>query len=573
MASLYRKVINGKPYYYLREMGWVDGKPKMVSERYLGSVADIVKAMDAAEAGMMPERTGHLGFGDVAAVWSLITDLGVAAVIDEVVGARRSDAGASVGTYLALAALGRLVAPRSKKAFADWWAGTAGDRFTRISGRMLDHRKFLHAMHAFDSAALQDISTRLAGRMIEMFDLDTSSVALDMTNFATYIDTTNTKAPIAQRGKAKQKRTDLRLVGLGMVVTRAGGIPLVWHAYPGNRPDVTQFPTLIEQLKQRYTNLADHAAGTDTGRPSMTVVFDAGQNSTANFDHLRESGLHYVGSVPPSDCPDLLALSAADRKPVDNRRYPGLTAIDTHRVIYGQDRRVVLTHSQTLHEDQARSFTDTTLAKVGRQLDDLAATLARGKTRRTREQLTTEIEKITHNPWVHAVVDWKLTGATPADRRLTWSINDPNRQALEDNIFGKRILVTDHDDWAVPDVIAGYRSQSEIEFGFRQLKDPHEVSFSPMYHWTENNIAVHTFTCVLALQLAHLLRLKARRAGHDLSVKALLDTLAGIGETVLIYPSTGGRPKARRMTTDMSSDQHALHELFNLHRWAPQPTT
>jgi len=566
VASLYKKVINGKPYFYLREMARVDGKPKMVSERYLGSAADIVAAMDRAEAGMVPERTRHLAFGDIAAVWSLLTDLDVAGVIDEVVGARRSDAGASVGTYLALAALGRLVAPRSKKAYADWWAGTAGDRFTRISPQVLDHRKFWDAMHSVDADALQDISTRLAGRMIEMFDLDTSSVALDMTNFATYIDTTNTKAPIAQRGKAKQKRTDLRLVGLGMVVTRAGGIPLVWHAYPGNRPDVTQFPTLIEQLKQRYTNLADHAAGTDTGRPSMTVVFDAGQNSTANFDHLRESGLHYVGSVPPSDCPDLLALSAADRKPVDNRRYPGLTAINTHRVIYGQDRRVVLTHSQTLHEDQARSFTDTTLAKVGRQLDDLAATLARGKTRRTREQLTTEIEKITHNPWVHAVVDWKLTGATPADRRLTWSINDPNRQALEDNIFGKRILVTDHDDWAVPDVVAGYRSQSEIEFGFRQLKDPHEVSFSPMYHWTENNIAVHTFTCVLALQLAHLLRLQAHRAGHDLSVKALLDTLGGIGETVLIYPSTGGRPKARRMTTDMSSDQKALHDLFKLQR-------
>src|SRR5664279_228028 len=203
MASLYKKVISGKPYYYLREMGWVDGKPRMVSERYLGSVADIVKAMDAAEAGMMPQRTGHLAFGDVAAVWSLITDLDVPAVIDEVVGARRSDAGASIGTYLALAALGRLVAPRSKKAFADWWAGTAGDRFTRISGKVLDHRKFWDAMHAVDAAALQDISTRLAARMIEMFDLDTSSVALDMTNFATYIDTTNSRAPIAQRRESE----------------------------------------------------------------------------------------------------------------------------------------------------------------------------------------------------------------------------------------------------------------------------------------------------------------------------------------------------------------------------------
>ena len=90
-------------------------------------------------------------------------------------------------------------------------------------------------------------------------------------------------------------------------------------------------------------------------------------------------------------------------------------------------------------------------------------------------------------------------------------------------MFGKRILITDQDSRPVVDVIAGYRSQSEIEFGFRQLKDPHQVAFSPMFHWTDNNIAVHTFTCVLALQLAHLLRLTAHRAGHDLSVKALLD--------------------------------------------------
>ncbi|HEY7811689.1 MAG TPA: hypothetical protein VIC62_00535, partial [Nakamurella sp.] len=93
-----------------------------------------------------------------------------------------------------------------------------------------------------------------------------------------------------------------------------------------------------------------------------------------------------------------------------------------------------------------------------------------------------------------------------------------------------------------------------------------------MYHWTDHNITVHTFTCVLALQLAHLLRLKARRGGHDLSVKALLDTLAGIQETVLIYPPTGGRPKARRITTDMTADQQVLHDLFELHRWAPTPT-
>ncbi len=589
MASVYSKKINGKTYYYLRQMARVQGKPKMVSERYLGSAADIEAALDHAEAGTLPDRTRHLRFGDVAAAWSMLTELDVAGIIDEVLGPRRSDAGASVGTYLALAALGRLVAPGSKSGFADFWAGTAADRFTRISPSVLDHRKFWDAMHTVTPAALQTISTRLAATMISTFDLDTSSVALDMTNFATYIDTTNDKAPLAQRGKAKQKRTDLRLIGLGMVVTRTGGIPLVWHAYPGNRPDVTQFPTLIDHLVRQYAqattadakdNQHETADATGTGDPTaMTVVFDAGQNSTANFAHLTDAGLHFVGSVPPSHCPELLALPASRRRPVDDQRYPGVTAIDTHRVIYGADRRVVLTHSQNLHADQARSFTGTTLTKVGRQLEELAETLERGKTRRSREQVTAEIDKITHDPWVREVLEWNLTGDLPAEHRLTWTVNPTKREALEQRVFGKRILITDHPKptaaggWPVVDVVAGYRSQSEIEFGFRQLKDPHQVSFSPMFHWTDNHIAVHTFTCVLALQIAHLMRLRAERAGHHQSVRTILDTLGEIQETVLIYPSTGGRPKARRITTDMNPDQKILYDTFQLHRYAAPNTT
>ena len=85
-----------------------------------------------------------------------------------------------------------------------------------------------------------------------------------------------------------------------------------------------------------------------------------------------------------------------------------------------------------------------------------------------------------------------------------------------------------------------------------------------------HNIRVHTFTCVLALQIAHLMRREAEHAGLHLSVRNLLGQLAAIGETVLIYPSTGGRPKARRMTTDLTDDQRTLHEIFGLDRWAPR---
>jgi transposase len=557
-------------------MARVDGKPKMVSERYLGTAQDIAGAVGARDAAALPARTRHLGFGDLAAAWGVLARVGVVEVIDEVVGARRSDASASVGTYLALAALNRLVAPCSKLAFADWWKTTAAGRFLKIPSAVLDHRRFWDAMHAVGAQELARIEQRLALRMIETFGLDISALALDMTNFATYIDSTNERAPIAQRGKAKQKRADLRLVGLGLVVTRDGGIPLVSHAYPGNRPALTQFATMIDLLMGRYTAVATAAAGAtvSTGDRSatpaeMTVVFDAGQNSVANFAHLDAAGLGFVGSVPPSDCPDLLTLPATDRQLVDAQRFAGLSALQTRREVYGADRRVVLTHSPTLHTAQSRGFAQT-LAKASAKLAALADTLARGHTRRPRDKVETEITQITRDPWTRRVITWELAGDTPPEHRLTFHIDDQARAELETELFGKRVLITDRDDWPVAEVVAGYRSQSEAEFSFRQLKDPHQVSFSPMHHWTDHNIRVHVFTCVLALQTAHLMRRQADHAGLAMSVRELLDTLAGIEETVLIYSSTGGRPKARRMLTETTPTQDRLAEIFDLTQWAPR---
>jgi transposase len=566
MTSIVGKKRGGATYYYLVESARVGGKPRIVSQEYLGTAEELAAAMRGGGLGL-PDRVQHKDFGAVAAGWGLLEDLGVAGIIDEVTGARRSDAGASAGTYLVLAALNRLADPCSKRGLAGWWAKTAAPRFTKIPVAVLDHRRFWDAMHAVPLEALEEISRRIALRAVAMFGLDCSSVALDMTNFATFIDTGNEKAPIAQRGKAKQKRSDLRLVGLGLVVTREGGIPLTWHAYPGDKPDVTQFPAMVDQLRGQYEAICAAAAAPAA---EMTVVFDAGQNSEGNFAHLASTHLHYIGSVPASDCPDLTALPAAAATVVDQQRFGALTAFDTRRETYGTERRAILTHSPELHAAQARGFDGTTLAKAGRKLDELAATLARGKTRRARDKVEAEIAAITRKPWVRRVITWQLSGDQPRDLRLTWGIDAAARAALEEEIFGKHVLITSHDDWPVAEVIAGYRSQSEAEFSFRQLKDPHVVSFSPMFHWTEHNIRVHTFTCVLALQIAHLMRLKARRGGLDLSVRELLAELAGIGETVLLYQAGRGRPRAHRMLTDTTPVQDKLSEIFGLARYAPR---
>src|SRR6266540_4159668 len=443
---------DGRTYYYLVESARVDGKPRIVSQQYLGSAAEIAQKLAGGPVGT-PVRSQHKRFGDLAAVWSVIERIGVAEVIDAVV-PRRADAAASVGSYLALACANRIVAPCSKLGFADWWATTAGPRWVKLPTGATDHRRFWEAMDRLSEADLRAIETELSRRIVTEYALDLSGLILDMTNFATYIDSGNERAPIAQRGKAKQKRVDLRLVGLGLVVTRDGSVPL-------------------------------------------------------------------------------------------------------------------LSHSKTLHAAQARGF-DQTLAKAQQRLAALADKLARGRTRRPRTAVEAEIATICKPRWVADVMTVTLTGDQPADRRLSFTVDAAARRGLETRLFGKRILFTNRDTWPAADVVAAYRSQSGVESGFRQLKDPHVVSFSPMHHWTDQKIRVHVFYTVLALTITHLMRRTAEHAGLHLSVRELLHELSAIGETVLLYHDGGkGRPRAQRLLTDMNPTQRQLADLFDINHYAP----
>lgn len=110
----------------------------------------------------------------------MLTRLDVIGIIDQVTSATVPGMSASIGTYLALAALNRVVAPCSKAAFAGWWRSTAADGFTKIPTSVLDHRRFWDAMHAVSAEQLDEISRRISLAMIEVFDLDTSALALDM---------------------------------------------------------------------------------------------------------------------------------------------------------------------------------------------------------------------------------------------------------------------------------------------------------------------------------------------------------------------------------------------------------
>ena len=144
------------------------------------------------------------------------------------------------------------------------------------------------------------ISQALAQRLLETCQLDVNSLIFDCTNFDTFIDTEN-HSQLPQRGHAKSKRTDLRIVGMALLVSVDSHVPLLWKVFPGNQHDSITFVQVLQELTRRYQALARDCR-------SITLIFDKGNNSAPNQELLDASDFHFVGSLVPTHFADLLAL-------------------------------------------------------------------------------------------------------------------------------------------------------------------------------------------------------------------------------------------------------------------------
>jgi hypothetical protein len=119
--------------------------------------------------------------------------------------------------------------------------------------------------------------------------------------------------------------------------------------------------------------------------------------------------------------------------------------------------------------------------------------------------------------------------------------------------FGETILFTDNADWAEEQIVLAYRSQYHIEDAFKQLKNPHFLGWSPMFHWTDSKNQVHAFT-----------HGELARKGEPLSFNRMLEELGGIRETLVVYPRRQGQLQASTATclTRMTALQQRLFSLL-----------
>ena len=104
MPAIIKKMKKGKAYYYAAQSARVNGKPRIVWQKYLGSVDAILQKYKEATP-IKPCETVLFEAGGVAALLNFANKLALIDLINEVV--PQKEQGPFLGHYIVLAALNR----------------------------------------------------------------------------------------------------------------------------------------------------------------------------------------------------------------------------------------------------------------------------------------------------------------------------------------------------------------------------------------------------------------------------------------------------------------------------------
>jgi len=558
-VNLHKKKVRGHTYWYARECQRVEGKPKIVWQKYLGRAEDVANAMGAPSKPPSPREVVLADFAAAAALYDLIEQLDLIATIDRHAGKRAQ--GVSVGTYIALAAVNRCISPTSKAGMADWYDSTVLRRLLPVPLNLLTSQRFWDHMNYLDADKIAAIEQDLTRRLIGQFQIDMSCLFYDTTNFYTFIDSFNEAPSLAQRGKSKEKRTDLRIVGLALLVTKDFHIPLFHQVYAGNIHDSISFASVTETLVARFRLFSQNI-------DQITIVYDKGNNSEANQNYLDAGPYHFVGSLSPSQHPDLIGIRKSRFRALDGDDLNGVLAYRTRKNVLGADRLIVVTYNPELFLAQSATILRELRKRTGK-LKELQAQLAhppvKGK-RPTVESVQKRAHEILSGRHMKDLLDVNVT-EQDGRPRLHYRVDQAAWNRLQNTLLGKNILFTDQESWSDEDIVRAYRGQFHVEDAFKTMKNPHFVSWRPLGHWTDQKIRVHAFYCVLALLLSSLLcRTLAQKQVH-LSIPKMLTELSQIKEVALLYRGTKSRTKPVISYSHMSPLQQQLVEVLNLRRF------
>ena len=556
MAHFHIKTKKGRPYLYVREIARVDGKPKVVSQVYIGSPERVSGLTQGQESDVVALKVEQFG-----AIWlACQIDAGVdlCSIVDGIVSPADRETGPSVGEYFLYCVFNRMIQSVSKNKLASWYQSTAIQHIRPIDLEELTSKRYWEKWDRVSEKHIEQITQVFFERIWQLDTPRADCVLFDTTNYYTYM-AGHTESELAMRGKNKEGKHHLRQIGLGLLVARDSRLPLYYSVYPGNIHDSKHFESIMDEM-------FGIVCGLNKTKERLTVVIDKGMNAEGNYKWIDEhSRMHFITTYSTYFAQDLAATPLKHFEPVDiayNRRLieegkeqDQLLAYRTKGEYWGKERTVIVTYNPASRRKQEYTFNDK-LEVIRQELLSMR-TKVRDKQSHWKNEDAIKERYSRMCEQMHMFSDiYELTFENAADG-LSMSFRK-NAYLVERKLsmFGKNIIITDNMDWMTADIVQASLDRWQVEDRFRMSKDDELVGVCPMRHWTDSKIRCHLFTCVAAMTYLRRIELKLEAAGVKRTASDVMDDMQRLHQTLVM--KRGSRTPERRIETPSKTQAEVL---------------
>lgn len=535
MTTLIKKKISGNIYWYAVKSARVDGKPKIVWQRYLGTADHIVNVFERG----LDITLKTYDFGGIAALLSIAEELGFEDIITNATG------DPDAWKHYLLMISGRFTRPRSKNKITGWYKETFLPMYWQ--GFKPYEQEMLRKMDLLTEDAVDDISFGLSKSLLDK-GLKPELLILDPTNFFTYIEEGE---DLPQKGKSKEMRNDKNLVNLALAVTQ-DNIPFYHRTYEGNKHDAWVFPEVLNGIVEYLKRL-------DIDTEELALVFDKGNNSEPNISKVLEK-VHIIGGAKRSQVKELFQVPLEEYE----KLYTSSSSVDIlgyrgKAKLFGREFTVVVSYNSATHENQRETYEE--------KREQILKTLESIKKRMTRKGRG---RKLTVEGAMRQALD-----AIPRDYRgvfkpeiedgaFDFRVDDAKEKELYQS-FGKQAIFTDLHNWSSERIVKGYNSKHLVEDDFKLMKGALIVPVKPIYHWKDKRIKSHIFLCFLGVLFFRYMLHKTSELG--LSAKQVAEELQKMR---LGLVKVKGTKKARVVVEQMSLEQANLFSTLKLNKFVPR---
>jgi len=549
MASLQSKTNKGIQYWYIIESKRVNGKVKTEVLEYIGNTQKLKERFNelyfSKNSKLVLKSYIH---GNTHALLKIVKKLGIEEILDECLAPRIRD-GIKRSTSLILIAIARMCAPGSKDSFPDWVKQTTLPNELNIKKHgKLNCNHFWDQMDKIPLAALQEAEDKIVSRILEIYDIKLEKLALDFTNYYTYISTANKRNTLTKRNKNnKQKRSDLRQFQYAVVTTKEFTIPLYSYVYNGKDNDKTAFKNYVSNLKGRIP---------DYESSDLTFIFDGGGIST---DNLKEVP-YYICRFSLSSCKELYdekldeTIILANQKEIKCKRMT--------KKIWGEDRTCILTFSEKLYMGQVAGL-ELDIIKTIEDIEKQNIQLANPKKRidTAKDKFVVRVkEKVLSRNYMGDVFNiiYNVDGNDKV-KTIEYEINEDIVSGIKEKYFGKKMTITNRHDWTSEDILQTYFDQDAIEGIFKDTKEEEFIGFTPQFHWTDQKMIVNMFCSTLGLQLLGVLNKELFDKGIKITNEKLLATTERIRE---VWIKEENSSNIRKQLEDMDDFEEEIWEAI-----------